>query len=112
MLLGKGIEHFPEEFKERFDLVTASGTWSKGHIPKSGFDDIHCAMKPNGYAVTSMRSLYWIEGEPEGYYDKVQAMIRESKFRLIHTEQFMRGYKGGEGLMATMPCTAVVLQKI
>jgi len=70
--LGRGIENFPEEYKNRFDLVTASGVWLKGHIPNTGYDDVYCAMKHNGYFVTAMRTTYWTEGEKEGYYDKLQ----------------------------------------
>ena len=85
----------------------------KGHIPNCGYDDVHCAMRHNAYFVTAMRSLYWVEGEAEGYYDKLQSMIREGKFRLVHTEKLMRGYKESpDPLFVPMESIAIVLQKI
>lgn len=111
--LGRGVENFPEEYKNRFELVTASGVWLKSHIPNTGYDDVYCAMKHNGYFVTAMRNSYWTEGEKEGYYDKLQSMIREGKFKLVHSEKLMRGYKGDEvGLFGVMESTALVFQKI
>ena len=32
MFLGKGPENFPEELKESFDVVVASGIWMHGHV--------------------------------------------------------------------------------
>ena len=62
MYLGQGLDKFPEEYKSRFDLVTASGIWLVGHVPATGIEDAIAALKVGGYFVTSMRQLYWENG--------------------------------------------------
>ena len=60
--LGLGVEKWPEDLKNKFDIVTASGCFMEGHVPSSGFDDVHAALKTNGFFVASMRSSYWLNG--------------------------------------------------
>lgn len=54
-----GVENFPEKYKGRFDVVTASGVWLAGHIPREGIEDCHACLKTGGYFVTAMRMSYW-----------------------------------------------------
>ena len=84
--LGRGVELFPEEFRDQFDLVTASGVFLRGHMPKEAIDDIHAALKTGGYFVTAMRSIYWQNGQAEGYKDKLDGLIAEGKFKLVQTD--------------------------
>ena len=71
VFLGLGVDKWPENLKNKFDLVTASGCFMEGHIPKEGFDDIHASLKPSGYFVASMRSSYWVDGQ---FKDKAEEM--------------------------------------
>ena len=52
-LLGAG--QFPEEMKGKFDVVIATGAFSKNHVPPSGTDDIINALKSKGFAIFSIR---------------------------------------------------------
>lgn len=62
MLSGRGLEFFPVEYIGKFDLVTASGVFLKGHMPASAMDDMHAALKVGGYFVTSVRIFYDVPG--------------------------------------------------
>jgi predicted TPR repeat methyltransferase len=53
---GMGLDKFPQEHRDRYDVVTASGCLSKGHIEKNGLDDIHAALKVGGYMIAGWRS--------------------------------------------------------
>ena len=58
-----------------------------GHIPNEGFDDIHAALKTNGYFVGSMRSSYWNDGK---FKDKTEEMVQAGKFRMHHLTTYDR----------------------
>ena len=62
MFNGMGQDKFPDDLKNRFDLVCASGVWLEGHIPAEGIEDVYAALKVGGYFVTAMRSYYWVLG--------------------------------------------------
>ena len=42
----------------KFDVVIATGAFSKNHVSPSGTDDIIKALKSNGYAIFSIRDEY------------------------------------------------------
>ena len=54
--LGKGLDEFPADLKDKFDMVTGTGVWIAGHIPKEGIEDAHSALKVGGYMVAGTRS--------------------------------------------------------
>ena len=56
MFLGLGLDKYPEDLKGKFDLVVAGGVFLEGHIPCSGFDDVHASLKTNAFFVTGMRT--------------------------------------------------------
>ena len=91
---GSGLEKFPEEHKERYDVVTAAGCLSKGHIPNAGLDDIHASLKKGGYFCAGWRTFYLQPGEENGFYEKLDSMVREGKFTLVRKYEFMRGLTG------------------
>ena len=41
--------------------------------------------------VNGTRSMYWEKGEKEGYRDKVDEMIADGKFELIHQYEWTHG---------------------
>lgn len=91
---GMGVDKFPEAHKNRYDVVTASGCLSKGHIPNSGLDDIHAALKVGGFLVAGWRTFYLTPGEENGFYEKLESMVAEGKFALVRKYDFMRGMTG------------------
>lgn len=110
--LGRGVEHFPTELKNKFDVVTASGTWMPGHMPNEAIEDVHAALKPGGHFVTAMRCSMWQDGVAEGYKEKFTQMIKSGQFEIVKQEVFMRGTPGGTGLFAQQQSILLVLQKM
>ena len=113
MFIGMGLDKFPAELKNRFDVVTAAGVWLEGHIPASGLDDAFAALKVGGYLVSATRSYIWVKGEKGGYKDLIDKYIDEGKMELIHTETWTQGVKGlHEGPWAEVVSIAFVIRKI
>ena len=111
VFFGLGVSVYPDHLKRQFDVVTASGVFLPKHIPKEGMDDVHASLKTGGYFVTAMRSYLYVNGETEGYKDKIDELIAEGKFKLVRTKKFMRGAVDGSGLFGRMESTLVVLQR-
>ena len=61
---------------------------SKGHIPKSGLDDIHAALKVGGYFVAGWRTFYLTPAEENGFYEKLEEMKADGKFTLVRSYEF------------------------
>ena len=96
--MGRGTDYFPEDLKDQFDIVTASGVFLKGHIPATAMDDIHASLKTNGYFVTAMRSIYYELGVEEGYREKLDELVAAGQLQLVRTQTFMRGVEGETSL--------------
>ena len=111
LMMGQGEEAFPEEFRCRYDVVTACGVFLKSHMPCSAMDDCVTALKPNGYFVTAMRSCYWQDGEEMGYKDKLDSLVAQGKLTLVNTFTFMRGNEGEEGLFQPQESRLVCYRK-
>mmetsp|Transcript_5754 Transcript_5754/g.7769 ORF Transcript_5754/g.7769 Transcript_5754/m.7769 type:complete len:222 (+) Transcript_5754:26-691(+) len=86
--MGRGLDQFPSELQNRFDVVGAAGVFLKGHMPCAAMDDCHAALKVGGFLVTAMRSLYWENGQEEGYKDKLDELVAAGKFELINSFTF------------------------
>lgn len=41
------------------------------HMPAVAMDDIHASLKTGGYFVTAMRGTLYVDGQEEGYKDKL-----------------------------------------
>ena len=76
---GTGRE-FPSAHQNRYDVVTACGCLSKGHIEKDGLDEIHAALKVGGFLVAGWRSYRLVPGAQTGFYEKLEAMKADGKF--------------------------------
>lgn len=111
LFLGVGVDQFPAKFKNKYDCACASGVFMPNHMPPDAMDDVHAALKSGGHFVTAMRANLYVEGEQHGYYDKIQNLIEEGKFRILKTGNFTRGYKDGHALFAEQPSVYLVLQK-
>ena len=85
MYLGNGLDKYPDELKNNFDLVIACGSFLEGHIPDAGLDDIHASMKTNAHFIVAFKDCYWVDGMKEGYKEKCDKMVAEGKFKMVHT---------------------------
>ena len=91
---GMGVDKFPKAHRNRYDLVTASGCLSKGHIEKDGLDDIHAALKVGGLLVAGWRSYRLVPGAETGFFEKLEAMKVEGKLIAVRQFEIMRGLTG------------------
>ena len=57
LFLGKP-DTFPQEFRGRFDAITAAGILAEGHLDNNVFDEMLLALKDNGYAIFATRTMY------------------------------------------------------
>lgn len=85
MFLGMGLDKYPEELKDQFDVVIACGSFLEGHIPDTGVDDIHASLKMGGRFIVAFKDVYWADGMKEGYKEKMDAMVAKGSFKMIHT---------------------------
>lgn len=109
--LGKGVDQFPAELKNKYDVVTASGVWMPGHMPNEAIEDVHAGLKIGGYLVTAMRNTMWADGVEEGYKEKFEGMVASGKFEIVKKDEFWRGTEGGTGLFARQKSILLVLVK-
>ena len=112
MFLGQGVDMYPEALKNRFDVVTASGVFMPDHMPAVAMDDIHASLKTGGYFVTAMRKSLYVNGEEEGYKDKLDELVADGKLEVVKEKKFMRGTVDGTGLYARMESVLVVTRRI
>lgn len=77
--LGRGVDEFPAEMKNKYDLVLGSGVFLSGHFPKAAYEDMIAATKPGGLIVFGIRDCYWVNGEELGFKDKVDELITQGK---------------------------------
>jgi len=109
LFMGQGVSEYPNYLKNQYDVVTASGVFMPDHMPKDAMDDIHASLKTGGYFVTAMRGTLYVNGESQGYKDKIDELIASGKFKLKREKRFMRGTTDGTGLYARMESCLVVL---
>ena len=113
MFIGIGSDKFPDDLKNRFDLVTAAGVWVEGHIPAAGLEDIFAALKVGGYLVSATRSYFWVKGQEAGYKDMIDKYIEEGRVELVHTQTWTQGVKGlSHGPWAEVVSIAFVIRRI
>ena len=111
MYVGMGVENFPDDLKNRFDLVTAAGVWRDGHIPASGLDDAFAALKVGGYLVSTVRDYIWVKGEKGGYKDLIDKYIEEGRMELIHTQTWTQGTGLNDGPWAEVAIIGSVIRR-
>lgn len=107
--MGIGLDKFPDKYKGKFDVCTASGVFLPNHAPPTAMDDCHATLKPNGYFVPAMRAYLYEQGEKHGYRDQIDQMIADGKFKLVKTKRFQRGYEGGLEMFAIQNSILVCL---
>ena len=110
--LGQGVDALPEELRDSFDVVTASGVWMPGHMPNAAIEDVHALLHEGGLFVTAMRNSMWSDGVDEGYKERIDGLVEARKFEFVKKDEFWRGTEGGTGLFARQKSTLLVLRKI
>ena len=71
--LANGVDKLPAKWIGTYDVVMASGCFSKGHIQNpAGFDDVWAIMKVGGYFVTAFRTKYLEDEDELGFKAKLE----------------------------------------
>ena len=72
---------------DSFDACVSVGTFTEGHAPASGFDEIARIVKPGGHFIVTIRSDVYDEG---GYRDKYEEMKQAGKMTLVEQSPAFR----------------------
>lgn len=86
MFLGNP-EKFPERFHGQYDAITAAGILAEGHLDSSVFQEMLLALKKNGYAVFTTRTMYLTDYK---YGENMKALEDEGKWKFIKEIVFER----------------------
>ena len=91
----------------------ASGVWLKGHIPAVGLEDCHALLRTGGLFISAMRSQYWVNGQEDGYKDKMDQLVAEGKLEQVEVKAFFRGVENAEARMfEQMESTLIVYRRV
>ena len=112
LFIGMGVDKFPDDLKNRFDMVTAAGVWNEGHIPSAGLDDCFAALKVGGYLVSSTRNYIWVKGGVGGYKDRIDKFVEEGQVEIVHTQNFNQGFGAKTGPWADNLMIAFIVRKL
>ena len=86
----------PAEKLNQFDCVVSAGCWLVGHIPAAAFEECHALLRTGGLFITAMRSQYWVDGQAEGYKDKMGQLVEAGKFEEVEIKKFARGIENAK----------------
>lgn len=79
---------FPENLKNRFDIVTGAGILAQGHLDKKVFDEMLAATKgPGSYVIITTRESYMTQ---YGYQEKVDDFIQKGIWKEAGCIKFHR----------------------
>ena len=113
MYFGNGVDQLPANWIGSYDIVMASGVFSKGHIPAEGFDDVFAMLKRGGHFVTSFRKSYLDDEDELGFKAKLEQLEDEGKIEFVKTWTFMRGNNENPyDFFQEMPFLLVVIKKL
>ena len=78
---------FPDEYRNRFDAITAAGILAEGHLDNKVFDEMILALKTGGYAIFATRTMYL---EQYSYAQGIKKLEDEGKWKQIKEIKFWR----------------------
>ena len=80
-------ENFPNNLKNKFDIVTIAGLVNNNHLDYCLFEEITLALKQNGLAIFAARYSYL----GEYWYDLIlEEMVKEKRWKFIKSEEFFK----------------------
>ena len=112
--LANGVNKLPTKWLGQYDVVFASGCFSKGHIQNpAGFNDVWAIMKVGGYFVTAFRTKYLEDDDELGYKAKLEGFRDQGRLEVVKTMTFMRGNNDNPyPFFQEMPYMLVVFRKL
>ena len=102
---------FPDEYRNRFDAITAAGILAEGHLDNKVFDEMILALKTGGYAIFATRTMYL---EQYSYAQGIKKLEDEGKWKQIKEIKFWRYDQAQEtvGRFQKVEITGYIYQKL
>jgi predicted TPR repeat methyltransferase len=88
-VLGEPLKYETDEF----DACICIGTFTEGHAPTSGYDEIARIVKPGGYFIVTIREDVYLNS---GFKDKEEEMAKARTMKLIDKSQKFRTFSSAE----------------
>lgn len=88
-VLGEPLKYETGEF----DACVCIGTFTEGHAPTSGYDEIARIVKPGGYFIVSIREDVYLN---DGFKDKEEEMAQAGTMKLIDRSKKFRTFSEAE----------------
>ena len=82
LFLGQ-LDTFPTEYRGRFDAITAAGILAEGHLGPVVFEEFLLALKKNGYAIFTTRTMYLEKYAYGARMDEIEQAGRWKKVKEI-----------------------------
>lgn len=92
-VLGEPLKYDTNEF----DACISIGTFTEGHAPASGYDEIARIVKPGGYFVVTIREDVYLN---DGFQAKEQEMEQAGTMKLIDRSEKFRTFSEAEPTIA------------
>lgn len=102
---------FPDEYRNRFDAITAAGILAEGHLDNKVFDEMILALKTGGYAIFATRTMYL---EQYSYAEGIKKLEDEGKWKQVKEIKFWRYDQAQEtvGRFQKVEITGYIYQKL
>lgn len=92
-VLGEPLKYDTDEF----DACISIGTFTEGHAPASGYDEIARIVKPGGYFIVTIREDVYLN---DGFQAKEQEMEQAGTMKLIDRSEKFRTFSEAEPTIA------------
>ena len=76
-------ETFPDQFRDKYNFITASGILADNHLDCPVFEEMLLALKKNGVAIFTSRVEYL---EKYGYGPYIEKVEQEGRWKLLKKE--------------------------
>lgn len=102
---------FPDEYRNRFDAITAAGILAEGHLDNKVFDEMILALKTGGYAIFATRTMYL---EQYSYAQGIKKLEDDGKWKQVKEIKFWRYDQAQEtvGRFQKVEITGYIYQKL
>jgi SAM-dependent methyltransferase len=80
-ILGEKLDHYAAD---SYDAALATGVFTEGHAPASGFDEVVRIIKPGGYFVITLREDIY---ESHGFKAKEEELATAGKMKLVEASE-------------------------
>ena len=94
-----GVDTLPDDWMNKFDLITSAGSFGPTHIPPVGIEECVNMLKKGGIFAFDLRLKYYVTDEFRygAYKNTVDKLENAGTIKVLKTHNVQKGYnKGGE----------------